>query len=314
VKVADLNRLVELYLTPNKPCTEGEKDNMNRSPLIVICAFLIALPLAVVCQAQEKKSYKIGGANLFSSVFERFSESFQKTSDTCRPLMIGSTTGRGISEFINGDVALVWASRAMNSKEKEQAAAKGMKVSEKPTGKTALAVVTSANNPVNELSVEQLRKIFAGEIANWKDVGGLDEPIRVTIRAVPETGAGVLFQKVVLKGAPYAPQAQVMGTYRTTLAVVGKSHGIGYIPTASAYYHKMSKEGVKEIKIRFGEGAPANNSPAGLVRDTTFPLSIPLILIWNEKATEPCISNFVDFVDKAIVGGKPASTKGASKS
>ena len=93
------------------------------------------------------------------------------------------------------------SSRAMNSKEKEQASANGIKVSEKQTGKTALAVVANAKNPVSELSTEQLRKIFAGEITNWKDVGGLDEPIRVTIRAVPETGAGVLFQQVVLKGA-----------------------------------------------------------------------------------------------------------------
>jgi phosphate transport system substrate-binding protein len=285
---------------------------MKRLPLIVTWAILVTLAFAIVCEAQEKKSYKTGGANLFSSEFEKYSESFQKTSDTCRPLMIGTTTGRGISEFIGGEVALVWASRAMNSKEKEQAAAKGIQVSEKPVGRTALAVVTSAKNPVSELSMEQLRKIYVGEITNWKDVGGLDEPIRVTMRAVPETGAGVLFQKVVLKGAPYAPQAQVMQTYKTTLTVVGKSQGIGYIPTASAYYYKMSEDGVKEIKIQLEEGSRANNSPAGLVKETTFPLSIPLILIWNEKVTEPCISNFVEFVDKAIAGSK--STKTATSS
>jgi phosphate transport system substrate-binding protein len=299
---------------PNKPCIEGEKDNMKRLPLIVIWAFLIALPLAIVCEAQEKKTHKVGGANLFADVFEGFSETYQKTNNNCRPLMLGSTTGRGISEFINGDVPVVWASRAMNSKEKEQATANGLQVSERQIGKTALAVVTNAKNPVSELSMEQLRKIFAGEITNWKDVGGTDEPIRVTIRAVPETGAGVLFQQVVLKGAPYAPQAQVMQAYRTTLAVVGKSQAIGYIPTASVYYKKMSEEGIKEIKIKLEEGAQAINAPAGLIKESTFPISIPLILIWNEKATDSCISNYVDFVDRAVEGGKSAGTKTSSGS
>ncbi len=287
---------------------------MRRLPLIVIWAFLVALPLAIVCEAQEKKTHKIGGANLFADVFEGFSETYQKTNSNCRPLMLGSTTGRGIAEFINGDVPVVWASRAMNSKEKEQASANGIQVSEKQTGKTALAVVANAKNPVSELSMEQLRKIFAGEITNWKDVGGLDEPIRVTIRAVPETGAGVLFQQVVLKGAAYVPQAQVMQAYKTTLAVVGKSQAIGYIPTVSAYYKRMSEEGVKEIKIQLEEGSGAINAPAGLVKESTFPISIPLILIWNEKVTDACISSFVEFVDKAIEGGKSARTATSSGS
>jgi phosphate transport system substrate-binding protein len=287
---------------------------MRRLPMIVIWAFLVALPLAIVCEAQEKKTHKVGGANLFADVFERFSETYQKTNNNCRPLLLGSTTGRGISEFINGDVPVVWASRAMNAKEKEQASANGIQVAEKQTGKTALAVVTNVKNPVSELSMEQLRKIFAGEITNWKDVGGIDEPIRVTIRAVPETGAGVLFQQVVLKGAPYAPQAQVMQAYKTTLAVVGKSPAIGYVPTASAYYNRMTEEGVKEIKIRLEEGAGAINAPAGLVKESTFPISIPLILIWNEKVTEPCISSFVDFVDTAIGASKSTNTATSSGS
>ena len=105
-----------------------------------------------------------------------------------------------------------------------------------------------------------------------------------------------------------------MQAYKTTLAVVGKSQAIGYIPTASAYYKRMSEEGVKEIKIQLEEGSGAINAPAGLVKESTFPISIPLILIWNEKVTEPCISSFVEFVDKAIEGSKSARTATSSGS
>jgi phosphate transport system substrate-binding protein len=293
---------------------EGGKDKMKKLWLFLISAYLVVLAVPAISQAEEKTIYKVSGANLFADVFEKFSEGFLNSNTSCKPVMMGSSTGKGISEFLNGETVLVMASRAMDSKEKEIASSKGIQLSEKPVGKTSLAVVTNAKNPVEELSMEQLRKIFAGEIVNWKDVGGPDETIRVTIRAVPETGAGVLFQQVVLKGAPYAPNAQVMGSYGTTLLVAEKSMTIGYVPTASGYYTRMSN-GVKELRIRLDESPQPVSAPVGLVRDTSFPISIPLVLIWNEKSLAPCMSNFVDFVDKAITGAdsrKVASPSGSA--
>ena len=274
---------------------------MKRLSLLLISAYLVILSASAVCEAQEKRVHKVSGANLFADVFEKFSEGFQASNTSCKPIMTGSSTGKGISEFLNGETVLVMASRATNSKEKDQASVNGIQLAEKQVGKTSLAVVTNAKNPVDELSMEQLRRIFAGEIVNWKDVGGPDENIRVTIRAVPDTGAGVLFQQVVLKGAPYAPHAQVMGSYGTTLLVAEKSMSIGYVPTASGYYTRMST-GVKEIRIRLDESPQPVRAPVGLVRETSFPISIPLILIWNEKTLDPCMLNFVDFVDKTING------------
>jgi phosphate transport system substrate-binding protein len=287
---------------------------MRKSVFVFVSVCFLAVLLTAVSWGQERTAFKVGGANLYSDVFEKFSGAFQDSGKGCKPIIVGSTTGKGITEFINGEIALVAASRAINTKEKEQAAAKGIQVSEKLAGKTSLAVVTGAKNPVKELSLEQVRKIFIGEITNWNEVGGSDEPIRVTMRAVPETGAGVLFQEVVLKGAPHSPKAQVMQSYRTTLTVVGKSNAIGYLPTASSYYEKMADEGVKEIKIRLDESASAVNAPAGLVKDTTFPISIPLVLIWNEKAPASCIPEFVDFVGKTIESTKTAGSKSLSGS
>jgi phosphate transport system substrate-binding protein len=271
----------------------------------VIAGFL----MASVCGAQENTAWKIGGANLYSDAFERLAGDFDVTKKGCKPVILGSTTGRGISELLNGEVSLVAASRALNAGEKQQAAGKGLQVSERQTGKTSIAIVTNAKNPVNELSMEQLRQIFTGVITNWKAVGGPDEPIRVTMRAVPETGTGVLFQQVVLKGEPHAPGAQVMQSYRTTLVVAGKAMAIGYIPTASPYYLKMADEGVKEIKIRLDGSNEAINAPAGIVKDTSFPISIPLVLIWNEKAGSVCIPDFVNFVDNALQKGNFSLSK-----
>jgi ABC-type phosphate transport system substrate-binding protein len=91
--------------------------------------------------------------------------------------------------------------------------------------------------------------------------------------------------------------------------IAAKSLSIGYVPTASGYYKRMSAK-VKEIKIRLDESAQAVSAPVGLVGETSFPISIPLVLIWNEKTPDSCMLNFVDFVNKAIAhADSPKSTK-----
>jgi len=276
---------------------------MKRFVMIGISFVIAGFLMASVCGAQETAAWKIGGANLYSDAFERLAGDFDVTKKGCKPLILGSTTGKGIAELLNGEINLVAASRALNAGEKQQASAKGLQVSERQAGKTSIAIVTNAKNPVKELSMEQLKRIFTGVTGNWKDVGGPDESIRVTMRAVPETGTGVLFQQVVLKGEAHAAGAQVMQSYRTTLVVVGKSMAIGYIPTASPYYLKMAEEGVKEIKIRVDGSNEAINAPVGIVKDTTFPISIPLVLIWNEKSSSACIPDFVNFVEGTLAKG-----------
>jgi phosphate transport system substrate-binding protein len=273
---------------------------MRTSALFYLTILCLNACSAVLCLAQEGVPWKVGGASLFVPVIERFADSYQEDRESRRPAVTGSTTGKGIDQLVNGEIALVAASRRMNSQEKEEAARKKLQIAEKQVGKAALAIVTNAKNPVNELTLEQVREIFVGQIVNWKAVGGPDAPIRVTVRPVPETGAGVLFQHVMLKGAAYAPKAQVMQSYRTTVSVASTSLAIGYIPTSSTYYHNMDTAGVKELKIRLDDRSPAMTAPVGLVNDTTFPVNIPLIFMWNKQSNDPCVPDFVDFVGKKL--------------
>lgn len=51
-----------------------------------------------------------------------------------------------------------------------------------PLAKEPILILTRDDNPVNDLSIEQVRKIFRGDIANWSEVGGPDQPIVVVTR------------------------------------------------------------------------------------------------------------------------------------
>ncbi len=84
----------------------------------------------------------------------------------------GLGSGAGISAFINKEVDIAQASRRIKDDEIQQARDAGRDPFEVRIFNDALAFVVHPDNPVNNLTVAQVAKIFAGEIANWDEVGG----------------------------------------------------------------------------------------------------------------------------------------------
>jgi phosphate transport system substrate-binding protein len=110
-----------------------------------------------------------------------------------------------------------------------------------------VAVYVNAGNPVQQLTIAQLEKIYAGDVTNWKDVGGPDAPIVLYSRE-NSSGTYVFFKENVLKGADFAPSAQTLpGTAAVVNAVSKEKNGIGY---GGAAYAK----GVKEVKVVGADG------------------------------------------------------------
>ena len=173
-----------------------------------------------------------------------------------------------------------------------------MLIGSKYIGQVELAIVTNNKNSLKELTLQQLAKIFKGEYTNWKQVGGPIQPIKVTRRAVPESGVGVAFQQAVLKGAPYAINSVVMSTYNMTLTVCGKSFAIGYIPTSTTFFDKIGEGGVKILSLKKDENSAAYPLSGGVTKETMYPISTSFYYYWNQKLNNPCVQQFVDFSDK----------------
>ena len=255
--------------------------------LLGICMCLVAMTPMGEALAQGTGMIRISGAGLLSEVVEGYAGMYKKDAPNCSVTVTGATTGIGFQRLLEGNADLAMMTREATAEETKNAAAKGITLGSKYIGQIGLAVITNARNTVNELTMDQLAAIFKGEVTNWSQVGGPGEPIKVTMRAVPETGAGVLFQEKVLKGAPYAKDATIMSSYSTTVTVCGKSHAIGYIPTTTVHFDKMDERGVKILKIK----KDANSSPyqlaAGVARESQYPISIPFHLYWNATTVTP---------------------------
>ena len=85
------------------------------------------------------------------------------------------------------------------------------------------------DNPVDNLSTEQLRDIYAGKITNWKEVGGEDLKIQV-INRDEASGTREAFRTIVMDGTPFDRRSAVLSGTGQVRDVVSRSRGaIGYI-------------------------------------------------------------------------------------
>ncbi len=107
-------------------------------------------------------------------------------------------SGKGLELLAAGKVNLTGVSRLLTAEEKKQ------KFYYQIIGYDAIGVFVHKNNPVKNLSRDEVKKIFTGEIKNWKEVGGKDAPIACITETWGDQRATMIeFQRLAMEGAEY---------------------------------------------------------------------------------------------------------------
>jgi len=132
-------------------------------------------------------------------------------------------SGKGVEALIAGKVTVAGASRPLKPAEKS-AGVLGTVI-----GYDAVAVFVNRDNPVNDLSKEQLKGIFTGKIKNWKEVGGKDAPIAVNTEIQGAKRATMeIFNELVMDKAPYGAGFKEIDLPKDQIIEVARSpNGIG---------------------------------------------------------------------------------------
>jgi ABC-type phosphate transport system substrate-binding protein len=122
-----------------------------------------------------------------------------------------------------------------------------------PIGRDGLVFLTGKDNPVDSLTPEQVRGIYSGEIRNWSDVGGNDEPI-VAYQRNEDSGSQTMLEKLVMKGEKpmEAPSEIRLGEMSEMIKTLSEFDGNGNAIGYSVYYYAdlmYAAPGLKMIKI-----------------------------------------------------------------
>jgi phosphate transport system substrate-binding protein len=138
------------------------------------------------------------GSDTIVNLALAWAEAYQKIKPDVSISVTGGGSGTGLTSLINKTVDIANASRQIKPEELAAAKAAGLNPQEFVIARDAIAVIVNPENPVQHLTIEQLSKIYRGEINNWKEVGGEDRPI---VRLSRETNSGthVYFLEAVVR-------------------------------------------------------------------------------------------------------------------
>ncbi len=138
------------------------------------------------------------GSDTIVNLALAWAEAYQRVEPRIQISVTGGGSGTGIAALINGTVDIANASRQIKDEEREAAQANGVDPEEFIVARDAIAIIVNLENPVEQLTIDQLSAIYSGEISNWSQVGGEDRPI---VRLSRETNSGthVYFLENVLR-------------------------------------------------------------------------------------------------------------------
>ncbi len=232
-----------------------------------ILAITVAAGIAGVAGATDK--IVIDGSTTVGPIAKAFAEYFMAAHPDANITVSESGSGNGAKSLVNNTCDIADMSRPMKDSEFKAAADKGIQPVAHVVALDGLPVLVHPSNPVQDLSVEQIRKIFLGEINNWKDVGGPDKAI-VTISRDTNSGTYETFEKMVLNKQKIREDCEYVGSngamrqrIQSTPAAIGYA-GLGFVDKS-----------VKALKVN------GIYPSAETVQTGEYPIARPLFMYTN---------------------------------
>lgn len=256
--------------------------------ITILCAVVMALSLFAGCgQKANDNGTTTGGTvatdgstsmeKVIGALGESFMEANKGTTFTYNP----TGSGSGIQAVSEGRCDIGLSSRALKDDEKDS----GLK--ETTLALDGIAIIVNPQNPVQDLTLEQIAKIYTGEITNWKDVGGSDTEI---VRIGREAGSGTRdgFESITDTKDACQYRQELTSTGDVITTVSQNPNAIGYASLAAI------KDSVKALTVN--GVAPTEAT----VKDGTYLVQRPFVLVTKEGAAlSETAQKFFDFATSA---------------
>lgn len=247
--------------------------------------------------SDDRETVVIQGSDTEVQLVSDLAEAFGAQDASADLSVTGGGSAVGIAALLNGETDIANSSRALNGKEREQALSKGIAVSEFILARDGLSIIVHPDNAVPSLGVEQLGRIFRGEVSNWKDVGGPDAPI-VLYGRQSTSGTFGFFRDAVLKADYASTLRQMEGSQAIVDAVAADPNGVGYVGVG---YVKADDGTVRAdlkvlpVSLLIGGEAVSSLDEASVLAGK-YPISRPIYqYLGGIPAAESAIGRFLRF-------------------
>ena len=221
------------------------------------------------------------GSTSMEKVIGALSESYMAANKDVTVNYNPTGSGAGITAVQEGTCDIGLSSRALKDEEK----AAGLK--ETVLAYDGIAIIVHPDNPVSDLSVEQIAKLYTGEITNWKDVGGSDAEV-VLIGREAASGTRDGFESITGTKDKCQYRQELTSTGDVITAVSQNPDAIGYASLAAI------KDSVKALSV---DGVTPSETT---VKDGSYQVQRPFVLVTVEgKALSAAAQSFFDYATSA---------------
>ena len=221
------------------------------------------------------------GSTSMEKVIGALSESYMAANKDVTVNYNPTGSGAGITAVQEGTCDIGLSSRALKDEEK----AAGLK--ETVLAYDGIAIIVHPDNPVSDMSIEQIAKLYTGEITNWKDVGGSDAEV-VLIGREAASGTRDGFESITGTKDKCQYRQELTSTGDVITAVSQNPDAIGYASLAAI------KDSVKALSV---DGVTPSEAT---VKDGSYPVQRPFVLVTVEgKTLSAAAQSFFDYATSA---------------
>jgi phosphate transport system substrate-binding protein len=240
------------------------------------------------------ESIQIKGSDTIVNLIQVWAEKFVEQHPMYNISVIGGGSGVGFASLINETCDIAMSSRRREEKEKSLAQSNNIEPVEFEVGLDGLAVLVNKNNPVDKLTLEQLRDIFMAKVTNWKEFGGEDRKIVILSRE-SNSGTHMFFKERVLRQNDnntkdeFSVHSLMMPSSQSIYDEIYQNpNALGYVGMG------FLNDGVKAISVAIDESSRYVYPTSENVMNGTYPISRPLYLYTN-NVPQGIVKMFIDY-------------------
>ena len=257
-------------------------NRLSKQASLMGMALIVSLALLSGCRTETasagtdqapvaQRAIQNKGSDTLVNLALAWAEQYREVDPTVSIAVTGGGSGTGIAALMNGTVDIANSSREMEEDEIATARANGIEPVEFPVAIDALAVIVHPDNPVSQLTLDQIADIYTGRVTNWQEVGGNDAGI-VLLSRETNSGTHVYFLEEVIRGGDednpdiFAPQTLLMpSSVGITNEIQRNPNAIGYDGLGYVTQHEkviaIARDGAGPYVLPSVESAASGDYP-----------------------------------------------------
>ena len=248
-----------------------------------ILVIMIAIGVCLAAPAAWAGNLVIKGSTTVLPIAQKAAEAYMKQNPDVKISIEGGGSGNGMKAIIDGTTDIANSSRFIQIKEVSMAVEKGRYPVPFAVAYDCIVPAVHPSNNLKNITLDQLKRIYMGEVKNWKEIGGPDSPV-VVISRDTSSGTYEVWHEKVLKGAKVFPGALLQASNGAVVQAVSKNkNAIGYIGIGY-----VSNE-VKGLTVNGIIGTPETTL------NGTYPISRALYMFTTGWPTGDTL-NFINFI------------------